>query len=480
MKNVTIEDLLKSVATYNAEEVEKVRLAYEFAYEMHKGQYRQSGEEYISHPVAVAYILSEMHADRETLIAALLHDVLEDTKCTKEELAKLFGENVANLVDGVTKISKLNFTSKVDEDNANTRKLLSCMMKDVRIIIIKIADRLHNMRTIDAKSREKKIENAIETMQVHVPLAYIFGAYRIKSELEDICFEILMPEKYSEYSDILEKFREDSQACVDEMLYTINSILNKNFNHYELKMRPKNVYGVYKGLKKYQRLYDIHDLLALKIMVDEEVECYRTLGLVHSAYKPVNDKFKDYICNPKTNMYQGLHTTVFGPDQRLIQTQIRTFDMDKVASFGITTYWDICKGEARQKMQDDLSKKFQFYNSLMAIDNYCTDNQEFMSLVRNEILTDKIYVCDSCGCRYELPKDSTLVDLAYRMGDINGDTLVGGIVNGRPVGPDYVLHNNEIVQLINNISSYGARTELLEAAKTTYAKQKIMKLINNG
>lgn len=472
---ITIDDLLKNVATYNISEVSKVRKAYDFAKEKHNGQYRQSGEEYISHPVNVAFILSEMHADRDTLIAALLHDTLEDTKTTKEEIAENFGEDVANLVDGVTKISKLNFSSRRDEEAANMKKIITSITKDVRIIIIKLADRLHNMRTISPKSKEKKEENALETIQLYVPLAYLIGAYRIKNELEDISFSILMPEKYKEYGDILEKFRIENEECVKEMLSTLNTILSDNGIPHEMKMRTKNIYGVYKALKKDNKLYDIHDLLALKIMVDDIKNCYMTLCLIHSKYRPINDKFKDFIWYPKTNRYQSLHTTVFGPNERLVQTQIRTFDMDKVASFGLTSYWDINKGLAREKMQEDLSSEYQFYDSIVEIGKFCTSDIDFQSQATNELLNDKIYVYDSQGNRYELPKGATLIDLAYKVGPNIGNITIGGMINGNLVGVGYKLKCNEIVRVLVDNLSYGPRPELLEVAQTAYARRMIQK-----
>lgn len=350
MNNITLQDLLDKLEEYNPEEVDIVKRAYEYADTLHKGQTRQSGEPYITHPLNVAYILADMHADKDTICAGLLHDTLEDTNITKEDIAHDFNQNVANLVDGVTKLAKMNFSSKQDQNYANTRKIITGITEDVRIIIIKLADRLHNMRTLGFKSEFKQKENALETMEIFVPLAYYMGAYRIKSELEDLSLQYLKPDMYKTIEEKKLKIEKLSEDCLKEMLYKIEHLLNDRNIPNEIKIRTKNIYGIYKRLSEGHKLSDIHDLLALKIMVDEVENCYYTLGLIHKEYHPINDKFKDYICNPKTNMYQSLHTTVFGPDDRLVQTQIRTFDMDKVASFGLTAYWDKQKEKARDAM----------------------------------------------------------------------------------------------------------------------------------
>ena len=372
-------DLIDLVKSYNKEEVEFISKAYDYADNLHKGQYRQSGEPYISHPLNVAYILAEMHADKDTICAGLLHDTLEDTYIKKEDISHEFNQDVANLVDGVTKLAKMNFSSKLDQNNANTRKIITGITNDVRIIIIKLADRLHNMRTLEFKSEFKQKENAIETMEIFVPLAYYIGAYRIKSELEDLSLRYLKPDVYKDLEERKLRIENDSKDSLDEMLNTIKKVLKDNNIPNEIKVRTKNIYGIYKRLNENQRISDIHDLLALKIMVKNIKDCYYTLGLIHQEYRPINNKFKDYISNPKTNMYKSLHTTIFGLDDKLVQTQIRTFDMDNIASFGLTAYWDIEKGKARDIMQNDLKKKYQFFKSLIEINSVFGDNQEFVN-----------------------------------------------------------------------------------------------------
>ena len=473
MNSITINDLLINLSEYNPDAISDVKKAYDYASYLHNGQVRQSGEPYISHPLNVAYILSEMHADSDTVCAGLLHDTLEDTNIKKEDIVHDFNQNVANLVDGVTKLAKMNFSSKQDQNYANTRKIITGITDDVRIIIIKLADRLHNMRTLEFKSEFKQKENSLETMEIFVPLAYYIGAYRIKSELEDLSLKYLKPDVYKRIGEKKIKLEEASGDILKEMLYNIETLLNDRNIPNEIKVRTKNIYGIYKRLSEGHKLSDIHDLLALKIMVDEIENCYIGLYLVHSKYKPINDKFKDYICNPKTNMYRSLHTTVFGPEDRLVQTQIRTFDMDKIASFGLTAYWDIEKGKARDVMQDDLKQKYQFFKSLIEINSIFGDNQQFVNQVKNELFANKIYVYTTKGDIIELPIGSTIIDYAYKLDTDIGNTMVGAFVNDEYVTVDYVLHNKDRVRIITNELSYGPREEWLDIAKTSLAKSKI-------
>ena len=473
MGNSILQDLIDKLNEYNSEEVEVIKKAYEYAKKLHEGQYRQSGEPYINHPLNVAYILADMHADRDTICAGLLHDVLEDTEITKEDIAHDFNQNVANLVDGVTKLSKMNFSSKQDQNLANTRKIITGITEDVRIIIIKLADRLHNMRTLQFKSEFKQKENALETMGIFVPLAYYIGAYRIKSELEDLSLRYLKPDMYKKIEERKLKIEEDSNSCLQEMLLKIQAMLNDENIPNEIKVRTKNIYGIYKRLNEGQKLADIHDLLALKIMVDEVANCYYALGMIHQEYHPINNKFKDYICNPKTNMYQSLHTTVFGPDDRLVQTQIRTFKMDKVASFGLTAYWDEKKGNARNVMQEDLKSKFQFFKSLTEINSMFGDNQQFVNQVKCELFSDKVYVYTTKGDIIELPKGATPIDFAYKIHTDIGNTMVGVFVNDEYVPIDYVLKNKDRVRIVTDDLSYGPREDWIEKAQTSHARRKI-------
>ena len=473
MNEITFNDLITKLQEYNPEAIENVTKAYKLAEYLHQGQKRQSGEDYIIHPLNVAYILADMHADEATLCAGLLHDTLEDTNFTKEDIIEQFDKTVANLVDGVTKISKMNFSTKEDENNANTRKIITGITNDVRIIIIKLADRLHNMRTLEFKKENKQKENALETMELYVPLAYYIGAYRIKSELEDLSFKYLKPDLYKKLSDQQRKIETENIELLNDMKYKISCILyDKNIPN-EIKIRFKNIYGIYKKLDSSGRIGNIHDLLALKIMVNEVDECYRALGLIHKEYHPINNKFKDYICNPKTNMYRSLHTTVFTPEDKIVQAQIRTFDMDKVASYGLTAYWDIEKGNARVVMQEELKKKYQFFKSLVQINEMFGDNKEFVSRVKKDILSDKIYIYASDGRRVELPKGSTIIDYAYILGKDTAETMVAAVVNGEYVPVCTELHNKDIVKIVTDDLSYGSREAWFNQANTTFARRLI-------
>lgn len=470
LKNITLDDLLQNVKETDKSEIIK---AYDMAKTLHQNQYRASGEPYIIHPLNVAYTLSEMNADKETIIAGLLHDTLEDTDVTKEEIAENFGVDVANLVDGVTKISKLNFSSKQDENMANTRKIITGITTDVRIIIIKLADRLHNMRTLEFKSEFKQKENALETLEIFVPMAYYIGAYRIKSELEDLSLRYLKPDMYKKIGDKKQRIELESNTCLKEMLNEINFMLDDDNIPHEMKVRTKNIYGIYKKLSEGGKISDIHDLLALKIMVDNVKNCYQTLGLVHSKYNPINGMFKDFIHNPKTNMYRSIHTTVFAPEDRLVQTQIRTFDMDKIASFGLTSYFDIEKGNVREIMQKELKEKYQFFNSLIEINKVFGDNKEFVRQVKNELFANKVYVYSSKGEIIELPKGATPIDFAYKIHTDIGNTMVATKVNDEYVDVDYKLQNNDRVMIITDDLSFGPRKEWIDKAVTTRAKRKI-------
>lgn len=471
--DIDINKLLEKIKEYNQDDLSKVVMAYNYANDKHKGQVRQSGEAYITHPLNVSYILAELHADINTLCAGLLHDTLEDTNTTKEDIEDLFGGEVATLVDGVTKLSKMNFSSKQDQNYANTRKIIVGITEDVRIIIIKLADRLHNMRTLQYKSEFKQKENSLETMEIFVPFAYYIGAYRIKSELEDLSLKYLRPDMYKSIEEKKLRIEEESKFCLKEMKEKITYILNDKEIPNEIKVRTKNIYGIYKRLDEGHKISDIHDLLALKIMVDSISNCYQTLGLIHKEYHPINNKFKDYICNPKTNMYRSLHTTVFAPDERLVQTQIRTFEMDKVASFGLTAYWELQGSNARDIMQKDLKEKFQFFKSLKTIDKSFVDNQEFVSQVKNELFADRIYVYTTKGDIIELPKGSTPIDFAYKIHTELGNTMIGAYVNDEYVPVDYVLQNKDRVRIVTDEMSYGPKEEWVDMAKTTYARKKI-------
>ena len=476
VKSASIEDLMRNLDYLREKDLEKVSNAFLCASNLHKGQKRQSGENYVSHPLTVAFILSEMKADSDTICAALLHDTIEDTNMTKEKLEVLFNKDVATLVDGVTKISKMNFSTREEQVATNTRKIITSLDEDVRIVIIKLADRLHNMNTLDFKSEFKQKENALETMEIFIPLAYYLGAYKLKGELEDLSFKYLKPELYSEIQSIMERTTPELEAITDEMLKEIGEILEKHEISFELKARVKNVYEIYKNISKGKKLMDIHDLLAIKIIVDDIKDCYLALGAVHSKFTPINGKFKDYISMPKTNMYSSLHTTIFGPYDRLVQTQIRTRKMNLVDTYGLTAYWDINKDNAKTTMQEDLKDKFQFFKSLTEINALTSDNQEFVSQVKLELFNNVIYVYTPKGDIIELPYGSTPIDFAYKINTNIGNTMVGAMINDNPVAVDYILQNKDRVKILTDPLSFGPREEWQDKAHTTRAKRLIREL----
>ena len=477
--SITFADLEKIILTYNKEDINKIRKAYEMANILHQEQVRASGEPYIIHPLAVAYILAEIKADTDTLCAALLHDTLEDTTITKEEIAEEFNQTVATLVDGVTKMSKVFFSSKKEQQLANTRKILIGIKEDVRIILIKLADRLHNMRTLEHKSSYKQKENALETMDIFVPLAHYIGVYQIKSELEDLAFRYLRPEEYSKTEEIKFKFEDESKSLLEEMLYKIKCLLEDKNVPNEIKIRTRGIYSIYRELNEKDVDANIHDLLALKIIVDEIDNCYRTLGAVHSLYHPVNSMFKDYICNPKTNMYQSLHTIVFGEREKLVQVRIRTSRMNEIATYGLTASWN-GKEEARIRMQRDLESKYQFFNSLEEIDDMFKDNQEFVNRVRTEILSEKVYVYTLEGDIIELPVGSTPIDFAYKIHTTIGNMMVGVLVNDEEVPMNYVLQNKDRVKIITSDLSKGPQEEWLKLVRTSHARRGIREFKRNN
>lgn len=475
MNQITIESLLNLIKTYNPDAIPDVKRAYELANYLHKGQIRQSGEPYIIHPLNVAYTLAEMHADCDTLCAGLLHDTIEDTDIKKEQITELFNEDVAQLVDGVTKLSKMNFSSKQEQNHANTRKIITSITEDVRIIIIKLADRLHNMRTLEHKSPLKQEENAKETMDIFVPLAYYIGAYRIKSELEDLSLRYLNPSVYRILEAQKREIEEDSRKCLQEMLQELSQKLNDlNINH-KIQVRIKNIYGIYKKIEKGYKIHDIYDLLSVKIIVEDKKDCYIALGVVHECYKWVPGRIKDYIGSPKTNMYQSLHTTVFGPYERLVQIQIRTSAMHKIASFGLTAFWDINKGEARYVMQRKLKNEFQFqfFKHLLETDKKVSDNKVFVNQVKKELLTDNVYAYTPSGNVVELPKGSTIIDYIYETDPENAHKMVDAFVNDEPVEYSYEIQNKDRIKIITSELSAGPKEEWEKAATTSYARRKI-------
>jgi GTP pyrophosphokinase len=473
MNNVTLEELIEKVRSYNKGNIDLIIKAYDYASKKHEGQKRQSGEPYIIHPLNVAFILAEMHADIDTICAGLLHDTIEDTDATREDIERDFNESIALLVEGVTKIGKMNFSSKQDCEHANTRKILISIAEDIRIIVVKLADRLHNMRTLQHMKGYKQKKKALETLEIFVPLAYYIGAYKIKNELSILSLKYLEPREYENLIEIRKEITKDSEKCIQDMLTTVKQLLDEHNIENEIRVRIKNIYSMEKKLNNGYTIPEIHDLITLKVIVDDVYTCYGTLGLIHSKYHVVNDKFRDYISSPKTNMYKSLHTTVFGADDKLVQFQIKTREMDRAASLGLAAFWDFDKDDARKTMQNELKNKYQFARSIIEIDKIFKDNGEFVDQVKRELFRDEIYVYTPKGDVIQLPEGSTPIDFAYKIGNSIGNSMIGALVNNSEVSLDYKLKNKDVVKILTNDLALGPNDDWDEKVTTSTAKKRI-------
>lgn len=483
LAKVTLDDFIKKVRTYinDQEQLDMIEKAYNYASLMHAGVFRMTGEPYIDHPLNVAYILTDVKADYETLCAGLLHDVLEDTQVTREELEKDFGSIIVSLVDGVTKINKLNFDSaETSAQIATQRKILVGLCNDVRVIFIKLADRLHNIRTLWVHPEQTQKEKAKETLDILVPIAHRLGMNLWKSELEDLCLRYSKPDVYFGIVEQLNQSKAERDSVVEEMKKRVTELLNKNNITHEIKGRAKSIYSIYKKLDKGKKFSDIYDLLALRVFVTTEQECYQALGVIHSKYKPIPKRFKDYVAMPKTNMYQSLHTTVFGFDGYLFEIQIRTYDMDEIAERGIASHWSYKENGGSNKIstQNAMEYKLQFFRSIMELNSEESNDEEFVKSVTEDVFKNTIYVFTPNGDVIELPSGANPIDFAYRVHSKVGDQMVGAIVNGNIVPLDYELSNNDIVKINTNKNSAGPSREWIGIAKTTGAKNKIKAFFN--
>ncbi len=483
MKNelITYEKLEKIINTYikDKDSLNLIRKSYDLANRLHDGQKRRTGEDYITHPLSVAEILTTIKADKETLCAAILHDVLEDCDITKEELEKEFGHTIASLVDGVTKINNINVSTENDYLTNYYKKIIVGISEDVRVIIIKLADRLHNMRTLYAIPIERQKLKAKETLEILAPIAHRLGMHKIKSELEDLSLRYLKPEVYYDIVEKLNNKKVEREEYVSKMMEEVSKLLKANNIKHEIKGRAKSIYSIYKKLDKGKQFSNIYDLLAIRILVNKEQECYLALGLIHSKYKPMAKRFKDYIAMPKTNLYQSLHTTVFGLDGHLFEIQIRTFDMDEYAENGVASHWAYKEGkDGAIAMQNITEKKLQFYKSIIELNEDKMSAKEFVASVKDEVLNNNIYVYTPKGDVIELAKGATPIDFAYKVHSKVGDTTTGAIVNDLIVPLSYELKNGDIVKIITNKSSQGPSREWLNIAKTTQAKNKIKNFFN--
>ena len=489
-KDITIEDLLEQVKTYNNndEDLKLIKSAYDYAYKKHFGQKRISGDDYITHPLNVAWILTEINADAYAISAALLHDTIEDSDSTKEDIEAHFGSTVALLVDGVTKINKIKFSSETEQIAANQRKILVGLSEDVRVIIIKLADRLHNMRTLYVMSEEKQKRKAKETLEILTPIAHRIGIYKIKSELEDLSLRYLKPDAYYDVVEKLNIKKTARDEAVNKMMSEVSELLTEHNIVHEIKGRSKSIYSIYQKLNKGKKFDDIYDILALRVFVNTEQECYLALGLIHSKYKPVPKRFKDYIAMPKTNLYQSLHTTVFGIDGELFEIQIRTYEMDKIAEYGIASHWSY-KENKDGSIKDVMDQKLQLFRSIIELNDETTSNIDFVDSIKKDVLTsDVIYVYTPKGDVIELPEKSTPVDFAYKVHSEVGDTMVGAIVNDNIVPLNYELKTGDIIKINTNKSSKPSKdwlnfvitSQARNRIKSYYTKQEKDESLNKG
>ena len=474
-ENITIEDLLQKVKSYddNVDDLNLIRSAYDYAYRKHFSQKRITGDDYITHPLNVAWILTDVNADGEAIAAALLHDTIEDSDSTYEEIKNLFGEDVAKIVDGVTKINRLNFNSDSEQMAANQRKILVGLSSDVRVLIVKLADRLHNMRTLYVLSEAKQKRKAKETLEILTPVAHRLGMYKLKSELEDLSLRYLNPSAYYEIVEKLNLKKTERDAAVGKMIDEVSSLLTAHNIPHEIKGRSKGIYSIYNKMNKGRKFEDIYDILALRVFVNTEQECYLALGLIHSKYKPVPKRFKDYIAMPKTNLYQSLHTTVFGIDGQLFEIQIRTYEMDKIAEYGIASHWSY-KENKTVNAKDFMEQKLEIFRSIIELNEDSSTPEEFITNVKKDILfNDSIYVYTPKGDVIELPNGATCVDFAYKVHTEVGDKMVGAIVNESIVPFDCVLKTGDIIKVNTSKLSKGPNKDWLNFVVTTLAKNKI-------
>ena len=449
-KDVEFKHLIDTIHTYLPQaKCDDVTKAYNLAEEAHKDQRRVSGEPYILHPLAVAQILADMKIDTTTITASLLHDVVEDTSYTLEDIKKMFGKEVAFLVDGVTKLSRLNYRTKEDQQLNSMRKMFLAMAKDVRVVVIKLADRLHNMRTLRYMRSDKQKRIAQETLEIFAPLAHRLGIFNIKWELEDLSFRYLEPDKYYDLVDQMKQKRHVREEIVNEAIDVLKKALDEAHIHCEINGRPKHFYSIYKKMKKDNRdLSQVYDLFAIRVIVDDVKDCYGVLGIVHSLWKPLPYRFKDYIAMPKPNNYQSLHTTVIGTRGQPVEIQIRTWEMHRIAEYGVAAHWRYKEGNQTAN-KDAFDEKMGWLRNLLEWQDTSTP-KEFVNALKLDAFSDEVFVFSPRGDVIDLPQGSIPIDFAYRIHTDVGHRCVGAKINGKIVPLDYKLKNGDIVEIITS------------------------------
>lgn len=472
--------VIKRIKIYEPEaDFALIDKAYQHAREAHEGQKRISGEDYITHPVEVAYILTDIEMDAASICAALLHDVLEDTVMTYEEVEKEFGEEIALLVDGVTKLSRLEFKSKQDAQAENLRRMFIAMAKDIRVILIKLADRLHNMRTLNYQPEHKQKEIAEETMEIFAPLAHRLGIFKFKWELEDLAFFYLDPDMYYQIAKRLKQKRREREDYVNDLIEQIKNGIEQIGLEADIEGRPKNIYSIYKKMIKQMKDVDeIYDKIAIRVIVNDVHECYGILGIIHTMWKPLPGRFKDYIATPKPNMYQSIHTTFIGRGGEPFEVQIRTWEMHQTAESGIAAHWRYKEGGIPKDKKYD--QKLAWLRQILEWQQDIKDTDEFMESLKIDLFDDTVFVFTPKGAVIELPKGACPVDFAYRVHTEVGHKCTGARVNGRIVPLDHPLANGDIVEIITSKNSLGPSRDWLNFVKTSSAKSRIRQWFNRG
>lgn len=468
-----IERLLEKAGAYIKEpDLSRIREAYEFAEQAHHGQVRKSGEPYILHPLAVAEIVVGLMMDTTSIVAALLHDVVEDTTVLLEEIRDKFGDACAMLVDGLTKLERIQFRSKEEQQNENYRKMFIAMAQDIRVIVIKLADRLHNMRTLKYQSEESQRRIAYETLEIFCPIADRLGISAIKSEMEDLSLRYLNPQQYYRIANLIHKKRAEREQFVENVIAKIREKLDEMGIEGDLSGRPKHIYSVFnKMTSKNKQFNEIYDLIAIRVIVDNIKDCYATLGIIHTLWKPMPGRFKDYIAMPKANMYQSLHTTVVGPNGEPTEVQIRTWDMHRTAEYGIAAHWAYKEGTT--PAGGNFENKMTFFREILELQHEAKDASEFVESLKMDFFSDLVFVFTPKGEVIELPSGSVPLDFAYRIHTEVGNRTIGAKVNGRIVPLDHRLKTGDIVEILTSKHSYGPSGDWLKIAQSSHARSKI-------
>lgn len=474
MENTThfekLEGLLKEQGRQE-KDLEKIKEAFQFANKYHQGQYRASEEPYIIHPIEVAYILADLQSDTDTITAALLHDVLEDTSATEDEVKDKFGEQVLNLVQGVTKLSKFHFSSKEQRQAENFRKMFLAMANDIRIILLKLADRLHNMRTLSHMSRPKQERIAQETLEIFSPLANRMGMGKLKAELDDLVLNYLYPDTFLEIAQMVSASRKEREENVNVCIEKISNLLKENDVDAEVYGRAKNYFSIYNKLQRGKTFEELYDIIAVRVTTKTEKECYEVLGVIHSGFKPIPGRFKDYIAMPKSNLYRSLHTTVMGPKGKPLEIQIRTEEMHQVAEYGIAAHWKY-KEKGKSAATTEADRKFAWLRKLIEFQQDVKDAQEYVDSVKLDLFRDEVFVFTPNGDVIDLPSGAVPIDFAYRIHTEVGHTCVGCLINGKMVTIDTKLQSGDIVEIITNKNAH-PRLDWLKIVATNSAKGRI-------